>query len=151
MAREAGFTLIEAVAVMAIVAILAAIAMPRWPHQTNRPMLEAYALQTAALLKADRVAAVRRGQRVETLLAGRDHQVISGSGAGVLQLPADVEIGATLAETCAGRRNAAAIDFLPNGMSCGGTVALARPGAAYQVRVNWLTGGVEVVASEPAL
>jgi general secretion pathway protein H len=149
MAREAGFTLIETVAVMAIIAILAAIALPRWPRATNRPMLEAYALQTAALLKADRVAAVRRRSRVETVLNPGEHQVISGSGAGVLQMPADVAMDAIVAETCAGRHNSSAIDFLPNGMSCGGTIALARPGAAYHVRVNWLTGGVEIVAAEP--
>jgi general secretion pathway protein H len=149
MAREAGFTLIETVAVMAIIAILAAIALPRWPHATNRPMLEAYALQTAALLKADRVAAVRRRSRVETVLNPGEHQVISGSGAGVLQMPDDVTMDAIVAETCAGRHNGSAIDFLPNGMSCGGTIALARPGAAYHVRVNWLTGGVEIVAAEP--
>jgi general secretion pathway protein H len=77
------------------------------------------------------------------------HRVISGSGAGVLQMPADVAMDAIVAETCAGRRNGPAIGFLPSGMSCGGTVALARPGAAYHVRVNWLTGGVEIVAAEP--
>jgi general secretion pathway protein H len=30
-------------------------------------------------------------------------------------------------------------------MSCGGVVVLTRPGVGYEVRVNWLTGGVEVV------
>jgi general secretion pathway protein H len=30
-------------------------------------------------------------------------------------------------------------------MSCGGTIALSRSGVGYQIRVNWLTGGVEVV------
>jgi general secretion pathway protein H len=30
-------------------------------------------------------------------------------------------------------------------MSCGGVIALTRPGAGFQVRMNWLTGGVEVV------
>jgi general secretion pathway protein H len=33
-------------------------------------------------------------------------------------------------------------------MSCGGTLALTRLGVGYQVRVNWLTGGVEVVPFE---
>ncbi len=40
------------------------------------------------------------------------------------------------------------IDFFPSGMSCGGTIALARPGMGYEVRVNWLTGGVEIVPQE---
>jgi len=37
------------------------------------------------------------------------------------------------------------INFFGSGMSCGGTIELTRLGAGYQVRVNWLTGGVEVV------
>ena len=31
-------------------------------------------------------------------------------------------------------------------MSCGGAVTLTRYGVGYEVRVNWLMGGVEVVA-----
>jgi general secretion pathway protein H len=64
-------------------------------------------------------------------------------------LPADVAFDAIVSETCAGRRNGSTIDFLPSGMSCGGAIALARPGAAVHVRVNWLTGGVEIVAADP--
>jgi general secretion pathway protein H len=147
--REAGFTLIEMVAVLAIVSALAALALPNWPHGTTRPQLEAYALNVAALLKADRDAALRTRKRVETLLDRANRKVVSGAGAGEARLPEDVAFDAIVAETCSGRANGAAIDFLPSGMSCGGSIALARPGAAYHVRVNWLTGGVEVVAAEP--
>ena len=146
--REAGFTLIETVAVLAIVAALAALALPHWPHGTTKPQLEAYALNIAALLKADRNAALRTRGRVETLLNNGQRLVISGAGAGEVRLPDDVVFDAIVAETCSGRTNGSAIDFLPSGMSCGGSIALARPGAAYHVRVNWLTGGVEVVAAD---
>ena len=149
MAREAGFTLVEAVAVLAIVALLASLALPLWPRETTRPALEAYALRIAALLKADRNAALRGRTRIETLLSPAARLVASGADAGEVQLPADVAFDAIVSQTCAGRHNGSAIDFLPSGMSCGGTIALARPGAAYHVRVNWLTGGVEVVAADP--
>ena len=149
MARQAGFTLIEAVAVMAIIALLAALALPGIPRSTTRPMLEAYAMETAALLKADHVAAVRRHARVDTWLNRSDRTVVSGAGAGALRFPPDVAFDAIVAKTCNGRRNGEAIGFLPSGMSCGGTVALARPGAAYHVNVNWFTGGVEVVDANP--
>jgi general secretion pathway protein H len=38
-----------------------------------------------------------------------------------------------------------AITFFPSGMSCGGAIALTRSGIGYEVRVNWLTGGVQIV------
>lgn len=146
---EAGFTLIETVAVLAIVAMLAALALPQWPSGTTRPQLEAYALDIAALLKADRNAALRTRGRVATRLDRVNRQVVSGAGAGEVRLPGDVAFDAIVAETCSGRANGSAIDFLPSGMSCGGSIALARPGVAFHVRVNWLTGGVEVVAADP--
>ena len=144
-ASEAGFTLIEIVAVLAITAMLAGLALPRWPHGTTRPQLEAYAMRIAALLKADRNTALREHARVETLLNGPARRVVSGGAAGEVQLPEDVSFDAVVAKTCSGRANGSAIDFLPSGMSCGGTVALARPGANLSIRVNWLTGGVEIV------
>ena len=56
--REAGFTLIEVVCVLAIVALLAAVLLPAVSGRTSRPRLEAYAIEVAALLKADRNAAI---------------------------------------------------------------------------------------------
>ncbi len=32
-------------------------------------------------------------------------------------------------------------------MSCGGTIFLSRPGTTLEVRITWLTGGVEIVPS----
>ena len=148
MTREAGFTLIEAIAVMAIVAILAALVLPMRPQGTTRPELEAYALRIAALLKADRAAALKTRTRVETALDRGTREIVSGVGAGDVRLPEDVAFDAIVAETCDGRVNGSAIDFLPSGMSCGGSIALARPGAAYHVRVNWLTGDVDIVAAD---
>ena len=48
-AGERGFTLLEMVCVLAIIALLAAVLLPFAPHETSRSRLQAYALQTAAL------------------------------------------------------------------------------------------------------
>ena len=60
---QRGFTLLEMVCVLAIIALLAAVLLPSIPHETSRSRLQAYALQTAALLKTDRSAAPRPGGR----------------------------------------------------------------------------------------
>ena len=150
MRRADGFTLIEVVCVLAIIAILAGLALPAMPRSTSSARLEAYALEVAALLMADRNAAIRHHTQVATVLDAGKRAVRSGSGGGHLQLPRDVAFDALLAETCNGRPAGSTISFFPSGMSCGGTVELRRGSIGFQIRVNWLTGGTEVVSLEPA-
>ena len=142
---EAGFALIEILCVLAIIGLLAAIILPAIPRATTRAKLESYAVQTAALLKADRSTALRRHIQVTTQVDAEARSIRSGVTGRILRLPNDVTLDAILAARCADRLAGHSIDFFPSGMSCGGTIALARPGMGYQVRVNWLTGGVEVV------
>jgi general secretion pathway protein H len=144
-AAAAGFTLLETVCVVAIVALLAGLALPAIPRGTSRAKLESYAYAAAALLKSDRNAAMRRGSRVTTLVDPRTRRVQSGTGARALRLPNDVGFEVVLADQCAGRIAGNQIDFFPSGMSCGGTLFFSRLGTIYEVRVTWLTGGVEIV------
>lgn len=142
---EQGFALIEILCVLAIIGLLAAIILPAIPRATTRARLESYAVQTAALLKADRNAALRRQTQVTTQIDAASRSIRSGATGRIIRLPDDVSLNAMLASRCADRAAGRSIDFFPSGMSCGGVLALARPGMGYEVRVNWLTGGVDIV------
>jgi general secretion pathway protein H len=146
MGEEAGFTLIEVVCALTIVALLAALVLPAMPHATSQERLAGYAVDVAALLKGDRNAAIRNHIAVATSLDAESRTVRSGARNSVVEIPADVSFEAFLAQRCSGRRAGSTIDFFPSGASCGGAIAISRQGVGYQVRVNWLTGGVEVVA-----
>jgi general secretion pathway protein H len=50
-----------------------------------------------------------------------------------------------LPQRCADAPSRHVISFFATGMSCGGTITLSRLGAGYEVRVNWVTGGIEIV------
>jgi general secretion pathway protein H len=144
-AAEEGFTLLEIVCVLAIIAGLAAIILPAVPHATSRARLEAYAIETATLLKGDRDAAIWRRRQIVTAVDAANRSVRSGASGRVVRLPPDVHFEALLAKLCGQRAAGATISFFGSGMSCGGTIEITRLGAGYQIRVNWLTGGVEVV------
>ena len=137
--------MLEVVCVVALVAILAAIVVPALPRGTSRARLESFAVEAAAMLKADRDAAIRNRVQVATEIDAPLRVVRSGATGRVIRLPADVRFEAILAARCNNRPAGPTIRFFASGMSCGGTIALTRLGVGYQVRVNWLTGGVEVV------
>ena len=143
---QAGFTLVEVVCVLVLIAILAAIALPAMPFGTSRPRLEGYALQTAALILADRSAAIRQHKEITTVIDAPFRTIRSGASARTVRVPADVKLEATLANRCNQQASAGTIRHFASGMSCGGVIELSRDGASFQVRVNWLTGGVEVVS-----
>jgi len=137
--------MIEILCVLAIIGMLAAISLPALPRSTTRAKLESYAVATAALLKADRSAALRRQVQVTTDVDAASRSIRSGVTGRVLRMPSDVSLNAILASRCADRVAGRSIDFFPSGMSCGGVIALSRPGMGVEVRVNWLTGGVDIV------
>jgi general secretion pathway protein H len=136
------------VCVIAIVAILAAIVIPALPRGTSRARLESYAVETAAMLKADRNAAIRNRTQIVTQVDAPQRIIRSGATGRVIRVPDDVVFDALLAARCNQRLAGETIQFFASGMSCGGTIALTRLGVGYEIRVNWLTGGIEVVPSE---
>ena len=147
---ERGFTLLEMVCVLAIIAMLASVLLPLIPRQTSRSRLQAYALQMATLLKADRNAAIRRGSDVATLVDAGSRSIRSGATSETVRIPDDVRFAALLPQTCRQHAALSTISFFANGMSCGGTIALTRLDAGYEIRVNWLTGRIEIVSSNTA-
>ena len=144
---EAGFTLLEMVCALAIVGLMAAVLLPVIPRQTSRTRLEAYAIETAALLKADRNAAIRRRLDVTTQVDAPSRSLRSGASGQTVRVPEDVRFETLLPRNCDNRPVVASISFFASGMSCGGVIVLARLDAGYEIRVNWLTGRIEVVPS----
>jgi general secretion pathway protein H len=112
---EDGFTLLEMVCVLAIVGLLATVLLPIIPRQTSRSRLEAYAIEAATLLKADRSAAIRRRLEVTTQVDAGSRSVRSGSGGEIVRVPEDVRFEALLPENCNHRPVVASISFLRRG------------------------------------
>src|ERR1700737_2275207 len=108
---ERGFTLLEMVCVLALIAMMAAVLLPFIPHNTSRSRLQAYALQAATLLKGDRNAAIRRGADVATLVDAGTRSIRSGASADMIRIPDDVRFEALLPQTCNRRAALSTISF----------------------------------------
>ena len=84
---EEGFTLLEMVCILAVIAMVAAVVLPNISRNTSRPRLEAYAVETASLLKADRTAAIRHRGQVVTQVDAIARTLRSGSTGQILRFP----------------------------------------------------------------
>ena len=69
--------------------------MPALPHGTSRARLEAYAVATAALLKADRQAALRRQTKIATDVNATSRLIRSGATGRTVRVPDDVTFDAS--------------------------------------------------------
>ncbi len=143
---QRGFTLLEMVCVIALIAMIAAVLLPAMPRQTSRSRLQAYALEAATLLKADRNAAIARHADVATQVDAAARAIRSGASGQIVRLPEDVRFDALLPQSCQRRPTLSSISFFADGMSCGGAITLTRLDITYEIRVNWLTGRVEIVS-----
>lgn len=146
---SAGFALLEIICVLAVIAMIAAFALPSMPRATSHARLQSLAMEAAVMLKDDRMNALQRRVVVSASVDAGARALHSGVSGRVLRFPDDTMVDALLPTVCQGRQVGSSIDFFPSGMSCGGVIALRRPGYAYEVRVNWFTGGVNVVPGQP--
>jgi general secretion pathway protein H len=144
--REAGFTLLEVMAVTLIVALVAALVITTMSG-TGRAGLEAVTLKAAALLRHERMGAILGGRARRVSLDG-ESRVLMGEGGDVVAIPRDVVVDIVGADAVWSGR-LAVVRFDPDGASTGAVLRFSRQQAGYEVRVNWYTGSVEV-ASAPA-
>ena len=140
--RQAGFTLVEVMGVMLIIALVASLAVTIIPG-TGRGQLKASTLQIAALLRRERIGAVMTGQERQVSIDG-ERRVLVGDGGDVVAVPRDVVVDILGIDALwAGRQ--AVVRFHPDGASTGAVLKLSREKAEYEIRVNWFTGGVAIV------
>ncbi len=143
--REAGFTVVELLAAVAIMALLAVIVSPRLGPARETAALKATVLALDAQLRSARAAAVRTStpQTVVIDMAARTYASsvaprprafggwlnVSLDGPGVEIEPPAVGI----------------IRFQPDGSACDATIRVASGARAAEVRIDWLTGASRIV------
>ncbi len=142
--REAGFTLLEVMAVMLIIALVASLVVTMTPA-TGRAGLKAVTLQAAALLRRERVGAILGGRMRRVSLDG-GRRVLIGEEGDTVAIPRDVAVDILGADAVWSGR-LAVVRFDPDGASTGAVLRLSRDRAEYDIRVNWYTGGVAIISA----
>lgn len=144
---EAGFTLLEMLAVIVVLGLALALIVPRLPGPSPEVTLR---------MAGDRVQGALRLARSEAIAADRAVGVTFYPGEGTFRIDGASAVrlpdGSAIAEPAGGGSSGGLIRvaFAPDGSGAGGPIQLSAGEKTETIRIDWLTGRVRAGDVESA-
>jgi general secretion pathway protein H len=137
--RKSGFTLVEMLVAVTIIALIASVALPMLGRPSEKLRLRAVVDGTIAALRLTREAAIVRN--VETvLMIDVDRHTLQSVAVPPRQFGPEVVAKLLFAAPEQSGQSAAGFRFFPDGSSTGGTVTFSLHDQRELICVLWLTG-----------
>lgn len=138
--REAGFTLLELLIVLAIMGVVIGVVVTRGPIRSQALQTRAAAGALAQTFRGARAQAIARSQTVTVAINPARRSFAADQGPiRVLNAAVALEPG-----TVRGPNNTGLVRFSPDGSASGGGVILGDGKRRTQIDVEWLTGRVRI-------
>lgn len=142
--QQDGFSLIELMVVLGIVALMAAIAIPAISNRLREPDLRQLTKELTAQLRVAHTLAVATGKPQRIDFNPETRMVHFANGKQRIFPSGTTMTLTTRLETISSDRDAT-LTFLPNGSSSGMVVDLTLGNRKSRVEINWLTGAVALM------
>ena len=139
-----GFTLLELMVTLAIVALVVAIALPYLSHPNVRSELQNGAKEISAALRLTRSRAIIEDREATFVVDVANGRFQPAGAKAPRALARGVHVALFTATDQEVSDTVGTIRFYPDGSSSGGGVALIDNGQRFDVLVDWLTGGVSI-------
>jgi general secretion pathway protein H len=140
-ARQSGFTLVELLAVIVLVAITLAAVSLSFSKSLSSAKIEAASRDLVAALRYTRGQAIVHGQQaaLDIDLANNTYQA---PGKPIVMLPREMHLLLHTAESEQTSATSGRIRFFADGASTGGHISVLMGQREWRVNVSWLTGQV---------
>jgi general secretion pathway protein H len=125
---------------------LLALLWPQIARISSPTRLHAFLTETVAMLKDARSMAILNNRPVTAIFDARKKTIRAGQE--TVELPQDLDLAVTSGGTCRADGTRVEIVFRGDGTNCGALLRFARGRQIYRMRVNWLTGYVEVLEGD---
>jgi general secretion pathway protein H len=141
----AGFTLVEMLVVLGIIALVVTTAVPLLSRGSDTLRLETASYEIASALRATRAAAIVQNS-VMTLKVDVDRRTFGSAVVPQRSFAPTIEAKMTYAAATRSASSEGGFRFFPDGSSTGGDLTLASNGNQVRLCVDWLTGTVRTAA-----
>ena len=145
-----GFTLIEVLIVLAILAIVTSVAMPRLLRTQGAAQMRSAALEVAAGLRKTRSLAIGSGHAAVFAIDTATGVFRSGPAGPIGRLPQDIHPVLITTADEQDSETEGGIRFFADGSSNGGGIRLRSGDRQFDILVDWLTGRVVINAVSPS-
>ncbi|HET7299208.1 MAG TPA: GspH/FimT family pseudopilin [Oleiagrimonas sp.] len=146
-AQQAGFTLLEMLAVIILIGIAAAAVAVSVTRGLTAARVRAASSDLAAALRYTRTQAIVHA-KPEVLALDVKARSYTAPGKSPHTLPKHMRLSVTSAAEDQRAGHVARIRFFPDGSSTGGHVVLSRGARQWRINVAWLTGAISVQAGK---
>lgn len=140
---QGGVVLLDVVAALAIVALAAFVLMPRPRSSIGAAELSGEAVRVSGEFRKGRAKALTTGS-VADVRVDSGNKRIQVDGADPISIRDGVAMNWVTSDRCPIQGGTRALRFLADGRSCGGVMTLSAGDREIELRVDWLTGRVEM-------
>ena len=140
---QRGVVLLDVVAALAIVGLAAFVLMPRPRSSIGAAELSAEAVRVSGEFRRGRAKALTTGSVADVTVDPGTNR-IQVDGADPISIREGVAMNWVTSDRCPIQGGTRALRFLADGRSCGGVMTLSASGREIELRVDWLTGRVEM-------
>lgn len=142
--RNSGFTLIESVVALLVVALILAVVPPLLSRGSPESQIKSAAREVAAALRTRREQAIFGSAETVLYFHPTERRFGTAPDAQGHDLADRLAVEVTGAKSEIVEEDIVGIRFFPDGSSTGGTVKLALESRELAVAVDWLTGRVRI-------